>query len=563
MGFCYVKTNFFMEDNLKTLNKKEIESLYNEIRTTYFDNSNFKAFCKEQCYYYGILTLDSFFVNTFKNAPSSLDIEYDGIRHSCREFLKLNSEKDSGKIDFKYNEIEYNNTLAELENLSNYNFIRNRLENAFVKGGIKVCYDDSLKLIDAEEESEKALLGRKMDKIKPAHDINSALKNSSEVKMISIAQNRFAKCPIINRKNFMSKKEYILSLYDFMMREYDDDSSVTNDFEFDDFSFDEYKKVYCALKVLAYNKMEKSFHENVIPSVIWKKDELIDFVWKLSGLDIDKVVFILENFLVYDKDFHKDMIAIYQPVFDLGDYYLISSSLTLFGFAQDKMVYMMNAKVTRDFENNKYQRFKTKTNEATLSKIANFKEKLMVEHYSEFLKDKNFSLEKNVKFSREKIKDVEVEIDLALLDRKQKILFLIELKDFLKGDNEIEQLRINAKINEFVENRKLAQKFVEDNLHEFVKKTFKENAEVDEVFSMLVSKNFAGFEINTAIPVVEEYMYFNIFEKNNFDLLKIKKQLQENYFGFDVSLNEDEKIEHIFEFNGYKLKMKTLRFRRK
>lgn len=74
-----------------------------------------------------------------------------------------------------------------------------------------------------------------------------------------------------------------------------------------------------------------------------------------------------------------------------------------------------------------------KNDQKTLSEIAHDKEKTMIQECIDIIKNPNYELITNIKYSLPKSKEIAAEFDIILFDKDNRIIFLIELKDLQKN----------------------------------------------------------------------------------------------------------------------------------
>ncbi len=500
---------------MEKLSKEEIEILYEKIRNEYIAQSKFKNYSYENIIYKSINFLDLLFVEFLLHLNICYKEEFmlNNYRASCREFIRLFADNLQSDNLPTFEDEDINDVGNEFKILNNYNYFRNKLEKGYI-GICDISYDEENNLIVADNDmNDKELIVRKLDAIKPAYNDKSFKKNNSQNKINSLLVGQFSDLPYININNFMPNIQKIKKLYDFLLQEYEDDCSIENKYSFPDFSMQDYKKVYTAIMVLAYNQIDKLLSNEIEEIVLWNKTDLIKFICDITEVDFNITNFVLNEFLIYDKKFYKELLTIYQPIFNVCDQILISSCFTLFGFAQDKLLYVINKKVENKELNLEYKKI--------ISSIANDKEKIMIKDCLNILSSNNYKIKNNIKYSKDGSKNVDAEFDIVLFDEKSLNLLLIELKDLKKGDNEIEQHRIEENLESFCEDRVNKEIIIKDDLVRFLKINFNYNLKNDikvNIESLVVSKNYIGISDEHKLAILDEFFLNKLFKESNYNL---------------------------------------------
>ena len=280
--------------------------------------------------------------------------------------------------------------------------------------------------------------------------------------------------------------------------------------KFADYSIADFLLVYASLKSLAVYKIAYFMKKKVckltispdeFPSVFYPKVRLINDIASVVELKTKTVESII-NDLIYDYDFEKNMISLYQPLFEIDGNILFSSYLLCFSNEQDKLVKVFSY-------NNKEKN--------AISEISIYKAELMTTAYEQIIENffPNLTTFRNCKLFLNGL--VNKEIDLVIADDKNKILLLTELKWRQKVDNEFDSFKKERLINGDILSRIEAEKAVKENLDLFIKQNSLPTKYANYIVeSIIIEKEYSGgANSNSDIPVLDDPLFkFTLYVSN-------------------------------------------------
>lgn len=550
---------------MKKLNKTEIDALLNEIKAKYYESSQYRNFDRNEMYFMASSTLDAIFIQLLRSnleeERNVIDEIFPPFRNAFREALVVFGNNPIKNQSFNFNifdekAFEMQNEL--MHDLIQYNVIRNRLEAGYLDD-IEIYYDEETKIIKTSRETKSALIARYEDAEKYCYDKVSLVKKGSnhivayimgceQSRILSFLSNKFQdlkllddmRCPkkstpIFFEDNYKLYKEEILEIITFAETDYEAKCEVAEIYEFENFNLKDYKKVYCCLMALCLNRTQFCFYESMRngtipnPNVIWHKDKIIEFINFFTSINEEKIKYILDNFLVFRNEFQyscgKEYLSIYQPIFDIDDFYVINSSLTLISLAQRKLIWQIN-KYAKD--NSVY--------ENRISLMAHEKEKIMISEIVAYLSKKDYGIKKNVCFKATNTQDADVEVDISIFDSKQKVLILVECKDHIPIDNEIERHRQDKQLMFEAEYRANKNQIIYDNLRLYIENTHSSSIVPDKILSILVANHYGGSNTeNAPIPIISKATFFKLLAQASFNLLTVYQNIiNKNYLPADL-----------------------------
>lgn len=296
-----------------------------------------------------------------------------------------------------------------------------------------------------------------------------------------------------------------------------------------DYSLDQYISVYCYLAAIgvyktAYLLKLKDNNEHLQrPSILYPKERLISDVSNAVEIDENLVRKIIKD-MTYDPDFHKDRITLYQPLFEVGDFFLCSTTMVFFSYVVDKAI--------------KYYDFKG-TNKADLSKYHNYMSEKMNHRMAENLPSMypNLVVFENAKLLMKNM--TQAEVDLVLFDRNTKTGALIELKDYAPIDNEGDTKKKDRNINSAIKSRLEKDKRVIDNLELFFEQNDIPKEYLDyQLSSLLVTSSYAGgIDVQEKIKVLDENLFYYLLRIHCGNFKEFLQFVEEGEF-FNI-LNEE------------------------
>ena len=325
---------------------------------------------------------------------------------------------------------------------------------------------------------------------------------------------------------------------------------IKEDIEFNEFTLDEFRRVYSAIQAIGiiksnnyiYNILNKK-DDNHNPSVEMDYDKFINYLSSLSDVNLDITTSIV-NMLIYDEKFHEDKVSIYQPIFKNGNNIFYSTMLTYYSLLQEKILYYLN---------------KMKNNQPAITKIARLREKLMIENIREFIvESSNLQVaDSYILFENNK---PSAEFDLVILDNNSKNILVCELKWFIKNDGELDLLNIDKKLVESITIRSnRLEKFI-DNKKTIIKSLF--NYEIDEdyeIFGCVISENHSGSaNIDDKLPVFDRFAFYFSLDSVDYNLKEFHKIIKEDDY---LPIPPYEIEYETFEYHNQKFRCPLLKYR--
>jgi hypothetical protein len=293
---------------------------------------------------------------------------------------------------------------------------------------------------------------------------------------------------------------------------------IEENIQFAECSIDEFRKVFAVIQAIGVLKMNKHFvsimadrfnspkfrlsNQNNV-SIDMDYEVFIDCISWAADVPEEKIRTIV-NLLVYDYSFHKNKVAIYQPIFKANSRIFFSSFLVYNSLPQDKFIYLMLRKGN---------------NEPAISKIAKLREEKMTGEIIDFIK-KRSELRMIANYIEYDNKKPIAEFDLLILDTNTKKILIAELKWFNKNDGEHDSSTINKKIIESMKIRMERFKIFENRKERIIKNSFGiENGSEFEARSCLISENYSGSSsIKDAIPIFDRFALYYSLNNVHFNL---------------------------------------------
>ncbi len=273
------------------------------------------------------------------------------------------------------------------------------------------------------------------------------------------------------------------------------------------FSLKEYLKIYSFLAALgsyktAYVIANKS-KKIISPCVCYPKTRLIFDAARVCELEQFKVEAII-NELIYDVNFQKDYITLFQPLFKLNEKIVFSTNVLLLSYVVEKTV--------------KY--FTLSNKNPKLNEIyGQFRSKEMNDRIETALKEKYPSLyiyrNKTLKFG----KDDKAEIDICIFEKKTQTAILCELKRIQPVESDKDAFKKEIKINSYIGERLYKDGLVKEHIDKFIKDNELESEFVSYSYhSLVVINEFCGnTKVDEKIKVLDEPLFFwllDIFNGN-------------------------------------------------
>ncbi len=487
-------------------------------------------------------------INKFREGNLS-EVEYlqSKIRHSYRTLIKVIFENcQDGQLNKNIENADFKLFSDELDRLIEFNHMRNIIER------YNLGY-----FVIKEETTDSVTLSRSKDFRDPKYDFYNRLMQMSDDKTSNKDNNIVKKkCfETINpnvlknykRKGYFHTYDNFFNLtygvaYDSVLNEAD----IKDDYRFDKFSLEEYRKVYAYILARSLNRgafyqvskltMRQIPDMEYCPSFEMQFNELIDTIANYVSIDNDKVENII-NCLIFDYNLHKNKLSIYQPLFRIDDTILFSVWLVNWELAQNKFLYVMAKK---------------NENQAILSKIALDKERIMIEDVIKEIKQFAWMYKKNatLKLNRE----IKAEFDLCIYEKETGTILLVELKWLSNIDNEYEAHQQDMKLNDFCIDRKRKGELVLDNIDDFLNQNMQgiKREDIHSIESVIISKNNIGnTKIDEVIPIIDWFIFVYILKDSKGSLKHFIDYIKNGVFlnALESYIKDNE----VYEFGNLKM----------
>lgn len=519
--------------------KSKINTFYNEnkFNEALYRLTNFV----DEYFFHLILNI----VPDISNIQTSLRFSYMTIIKKIYRFIS----NDNDKIDLSSLKKDIKSIFEEIEDAKIFNRIRNSFDR--VKTGTmsaKILGDvlsfDYVNIRNVNSD----LYSRWVDHEKPFLNNNIIEHESTARSFKDLFDKQYKKLWDYSSNAPKNKYKATLIYKNCYERMIDELLDIKEDIEFNEFTLDEFRRVYSAIQTLGIIKSNNYIH-NVLskiddthnPSVEMDYGKFIDYLSSLSDVNEDTTTKIVDM-LIYDEKFHEDKVAIYQPLFKSRDSVFYSTMLTYYSLPQDKILYYLN---------------RMKKNQSSITKIAHLREKLMIENIKEFIAESS-NLQIADSYILYENNRPSAEFDLIILDKNSKSILVCELKWFIKNDGELDLLNIDKKLVESINVRtNRLEKFVE-NKKAIISDLF--NFEIDdsyETFGCVISENHSGSaNIDDKLPIFDRFAFYFSLDSVDYNLKEFHKIIKED----DYLPIPPYKIEYeIFEYHGQKYKIPLLK----
>lgn len=528
----------------KKLNKKQIEVLWEDVRKNYFNNSNLKKYDKEEAQYYSCLTLDANILDLFSIPEISPQFEYiiDMLRHSYREILKFSQYcVEPSNKKFKYTMNEYKDFFEEFKKMEKYNMLRNGLELAY-NDIVELFYNEDKKQIKLSVPSINYLYTKVYDKEKPSISKIEFEKEHNDRKLFLLLAEISSIPVLLSKENYYNYINEINDSLSFIEQQDSYISTIKKDYNFKNFSYYQFKKIYFCLELLCANKLfmvncTKNNSNSLIPTVIWMKKDIIEFINFLTGIE-NQIINNVISYLIYDNKIHDNQLTVYQPLLYFDPQIIINNFLTLHSIIEHKIIKLINLKSEKKSFDNK-----------VLGQIAGNKEKeeMMLSDIFCILKSKFKHIKNNVKYASK------AEFDIVLFDKQNNILILIELKDFFRSDNEFDNYNRNNELIKFQIKLEEKKQIVKDNIENFFKSTFNFNTQLNcSVESIIITKKAIFFLNNKSeTKILDEYAFYQLIIKANYDLKVFLDYVQTDFIQLLDIMQNYKYYKNNFSLNDY------------
>ena len=307
-------------------------------------------------------------------------------------------------------------------------------------------------------------------------------------------------------------KQLFSKIYKDCLKKVKIDTEDYSNFDFGEFTLEDYEKVYSilmALGVMNFNYQRTSrernqYNKSSSPIFFREITSLIQFITENSKVKRKAVKSILE-LLTYDYEFHKNKVTVVQPLFSFGKFVFFSPSLLYYSDAVDKLLYLV-----KELNNTP----------EVISKIAKEREQVMTDRIMSFVaQNSNLQCVPNYKLILNG-KPV-AEFDILLYDGNSNSLLLTELKYFFKADGEDGHKKVDLKIQDAIKSRLSKQRLAEKHIDLLLRDAFEisPTATPPKIKSCIVSQNYSGSSfIEDKIAVFDEFLFKHTLSRYEFNL---------------------------------------------
>ena len=487
-----------------------------------FENVIFKL---TNAYDYSFLELSR---NARKGQPSPNPQDYedfDRLRQAYRACVKFVYEDcKRGNFNQHISLSEIRDFQKEMKETIQFNFIRNVVDRYKLNRFRAFEDGDILKFENVESDRSfiyDAYTRNIADSIPGAKNERDTVDTFDFTsKIIEIAKN---KPEFQSKKIFKPAKHELIKLIGELAIYYlrDLDIEIGN-IQGKDYFLGDYLLVYCYLVAIgiyktAYLVSLRYDNDQVYqPSIVYPKERLIKDIADTTGMSIEVVEKVISD-MVYDYEFHKNRLTIYQPLFEIGDSVLCSVNLISHAYVIDKIMKYYDVKGTNKKDLALYHRYRAnKMNHRMAYYLP-----LMYENLQTF---------ENCELTINGI--TKSEIDLIVFDEKTKTAALVELKNYTPVDNEEDAVIKENRINNAIESRVARDKLVIDNIDLFL-----EQNEIPSRFSqykyysfLVTNEPIGGVGIKELIKVIDESLFYNLLSIYNGDLLAVINSINTGEF---------------------------------
>lgn len=490
----------------------------NEIKKEFYLKGKSNYFYKENKFNEALYRLTNIIDKFFLNSMLSLNIDIQEFQTNLRFSYMSIIKKIYNFIPKTDDEISktllmrnFDDISDELSDVLSFNTIRNmfdRLEigtlNAKLKEGIVHFQYNNIKKINTD------LYSRWVDKEKPF--LQSIISETDSTKK---SFNDFFDSDHNNLwdndKNKPKNMHRMKLIYNNCYRRIIDELlDVEENIEFTEFSLDDFRKVYASIQsfgVVKSNNCILNFmrkkSDQMNPIVEMEYDVFIEYISDMSNIETQIVKKIID-ILIYDYDFHKSKITIYQPIFKARNKIFFSTMLVYYSMPQDKLLYFFNKK---------------RQNAKAITKIAHQREEIMTKNMRKFLADNNRLLVSEGYVLYENNKTI-AEFDLVAVDIKAKKILVLELKWFLKRDGDLDLINIDKKLIQSIEIRNKRLKLFKQYKNKIILDLF--NFEIDDTFEVLgaiITENSIGsINVNNKLPIFDRFAFYFTIDSVNYNL---------------------------------------------
>ena len=465
---------------------------------------------------------DAFFIDIVKNEKIRAQNKYlpsdnkhydnlDLYRHGYRACIKFACEDcQKGDLSNKITQDDITKYQKEIDETVQFNFIRNTIDQSKVGS------------FDIKEDGNKLTFIRKTGFRDVMYDIYS--RNIAD--MVPGGKNQIDDGNVFNlnlyiadlirnkldfdsKKLFKPKKAQLIEItYDLGNHFLKDlDAKEVMPYKLSGYTLEQYFFVYCYLATIAIYKIAyiyslKNINDplHLTPSVVYPKERLVTDVAETFDQD-EGAIRAVVNDMIYDYEFHKDKVTIFQPLFEIGDQIIFSSYLLLHAYVVDKIMRFYDMK---------------RLCQPTLTKYHKYLSDQMNNRMADWIDETYPFLKTYINCKLIDKGSTQAEVDLIIFDENTKKAALIELKNYSPVDNELDAKKKESHINSAIKSRLEKDKRVLDNLEKFFKQNEIPNDYLNYNFSSLLITNSysGGCGVIDTISVVDEPLFYYLLGGN-------------------------------------------------
>ena len=479
---------------------------------------------------------DSLFLDSIRDASNKAkngklfstndyNINFDLMRQAYRACIKFAYEScKHGAFEQKVSKTDKEKYQKELEETISFNYIRNTIDRYKLKKYSVSLNNDTLCF--THKKGSRPLVYDLYSRLF-ANVIPGGKDSKDNVDVFNLnfelANQSMKKQEFQSKKIFKPAKHILLPIIDrfveYFLRDLDYEIGFLKG---KDYYLGDYLLAYSYLAAIGFFKTAYLLSlrgENDLvnqPCIVYPKDRLISDISETTGMSEEIAKKAMED-MVYDYSFHKDKITIYQPVFDVGNYYICSCNVLFHSYIVDKIMKYFDIRGTNKPDLTLYHKYMSdKMND----RLAYY----LPIMYPNLKTYKNCILKIGNK--------TQSEIDLLVFDEVEKTACLVELKNYTPVDNDADAIIKENRINEAIQSRLVKDKRVLDNLELFFKQNkIPKKFLTYEFSSLLVTDSFTGgVNIREEIKVIDEALFYNLLKMTNGNLKATLKKIEDREF---------------------------------
>lgn len=424
-------------------------------------------------------------------------------RHAYRACIKfVYKDCKHGTFDTKIRFSDISKYQEEIKGTVSFNYIRNAVDRYKLgKYSANLIGD---KLYFEHKQGGRSLIYDVYSR-SIADEIPGGKNSNDDIKTINfdamIVELSFKKQEFQSKKLFKPANHELRELiYNFFYYYLGDLDSKIGYLQPTTYTLGEYLLVYCYLTAIdvyktAYLLSLKSDNDLVYqPSILYPKERLIADIAEVVHVEQEDARAIIKD-MTYDYRFQKDRITLYQPLFEIGDSILSSTSVLFRSYVIDKAMKYFDCKGTNKENLSIYHRYMSDKMNHRMAKNLPLKYPNLVTFENKIL-----TIDQSPK----------AEVDLLVFDTRSKTAALIELKNYSPVDNDADAQKKEERINKAIESRLEKDKRVLDNLGLFFEQNGISKEYLNYQFSSLIVTNeyAGGVGVKENIKVLDEALFY-------------------------------------------------------